>query len=281
MNGRGATPGGRLRASLRLALGIGAGLVVAPGVPATAPLASSLSAQEAREDAAREERWAEEREELVRLVADPPHGLPPVEDEAVLRALRRVPRHEFVPPPLRDQSYADHPLPIGHGQTISQPSLVAHMTALLELQRGEKVLEIGTGSGYQAAILAEITDSVFTIEIVPELARTARERLRGLGYRSVRVRHGDGYRGWPEHAPFDAIVVTAAPEEIPPPLEEQLAPGGRMVIPRGPVGRTQTLVLVRRTEEGRLRRRELYPVRFVPFLRDTGGAAGAAGGAPR
>ncbi|MFW6193196.1 MAG: protein-L-isoaspartate(D-aspartate) O-methyltransferase, partial [Gemmatimonadota bacterium] len=156
-----------------------------------------------------------------------------------------------------------------HDQTISQPYIVARMTELLELEPGEKVLEVGTGSGYQAAVLAEITDSVYTIEIIEDLARSARERLRRLGYDDVVVRHGDGYEGWPEHAPFDAIVVTAAPEEIPPPLIEQLARGGRMVIPRGPRGGPQVLLQVRKTPEGEIEREAVSGVRFVPFLRDT------------
>lgn len=202
-------------------------------------------------------------------IVDPPMFSTPVRDERVLTAMRAVPRHEFVPASLRAQAYEPHPLPIGHGQTISQPYIVARMTELLELEPGDRVLEIGTGSGYQAAVLAEITEPVYTIEIISELARTARERLERLGYGTVTVRHGDGYGGWPEQAPFDAIIVTAAPEEVPQPLIDQLAPGGRMVVPTGPRGDTQVLLRLRRTPEGDVTREEVTLVRFVPMLRDT------------
>ncbi|RKY63765.1 MAG: protein-L-isoaspartate O-methyltransferase [Candidatus Latescibacterota bacterium] len=185
-----------------------------------------------------------------------------IKDSLVLAAMRKVPRHLFVPERYRSEAYADHPLPIGYGQTISQPYIVAYMTEALRLKGGEKVLEIGTGSGYQAAVLAEIADSVFTIEIIPELAESARERLRRLGYKNIFVLCGDGYRGWPEHAPFDAIIVTAAPDHIPGPLVEQLKVGGRMVIPVGSV--YQELFLVVKTERG-VEKRPLLPVRFVPM----------------
>jgi protein-L-isoaspartate(D-aspartate) O-methyltransferase len=185
-----------------------------------------------------------------------------VRDPRVLAAMEKVPRHELVPADVRDHAYEDRPLPIGLGQTISQPYVVAAMTEALALEGGERVLEIGTGSGYQAAVLAELCGEVFSIELEAELAERARADLSRLGYRNVNVRHGNGYLGWPERAPFDAIVVTAAPEEIPPRLVEQLAPGGRMVIP---VGRTfQELLLVTRTEEG-IERRSLMGVRFVPM----------------
>jgi protein-L-isoaspartate(D-aspartate) O-methyltransferase len=187
---------------------------------------------------------------------------------AVLDALRAVPRHRFVPGVSPELAYADRPLPIGHDQTISQPYIVARMTELVEPTSADRVLEIGTGSGYQAAVLAEIVDAVYTVEIIPELGRTARARLDTLGYDNVRVRIGDGYEGWPAHAPFDAIVVTAAPEEIPPPLIDQLAPGGRMIVPVGPTGRTQRLTLITKAEDGTVTRRALAPVRFVPFLRN-------------
>lgn len=190
-----------------------------------------------------------------------------VHEPAVLAAMRRVPRHRFVPTDLIRHAYADRPLPIGHGQTISQPYIVALMTQLLQLEGGEKVLEIGTGSGYQAAVLAEITDRVYTIEIVEPLARSAARRLRGLGYAQVQARHGDGYWGWPEEAPFDAIVVTAASSHIPPPLLEQLRPGGRMAIPVGAPFQTQALMLVEKQEDGSLVQRSLGPVRFVPLTR--------------
>jgi protein-L-isoaspartate(D-aspartate) O-methyltransferase len=178
-----------------------------------------------------------------------------------------VPRHEFVPPAFRDHAYADHPLPIERGQTISQPSLVAYMTELLRPRRGIKVLEVGTGSGYQAAILAHLGCRVFTIEIFAELAETARARLRRLGYPTVTVRHGDGYLGWPEQAPFDAIIVTAGANRVPPPLLAQLAPGGRLLVPvwAGPEG--EVLRLVEKDARGGVRTQDLLPVRFVPLLR--------------
>jgi len=189
-----------------------------------------------------------------------------IADERVLAAMRRVPRDQFVPPDQRPHAYEDRPLPIGEGQTISQPYIVAFMTELLEIKEGEKVLEIGTGSGYQAAILAELTPHVYTIEILPGLARRAEGTLRGLGYKGVKVKAGDGYLGWPEHAPFDAIIVTCAPEEVPGPLEEQLEEGGRMVIPVGPQWTAQTLYLLRK-EGGELRQTAVLPVRFVPMTR--------------
>lgn len=165
-----------------------------------------------------------------------------VMDPGVLEAMRTVPRHLFIPPDLIDVAYGDHPLPIGYGQTISQPYIVAWMTELLELKPGEKVLEIGTGSGYQAAVLAELDDvDVYTIEIVPELAEIAENRLKELDYSDVKVKQGDGYYGWPEYAPFEAIIVTAAPDHLPAPLVEQLAQGGRLVIPIGPPGGYQML----------------------------------------
>ncbi|MFP4227831.1 MAG: protein-L-isoaspartate(D-aspartate) O-methyltransferase [Salinivenus sp.] len=204
------------------------------------------------------------RHEMVRTqVAD--RG---VSDEAVLDAMRAVPRHRLVPARLSDLAYTDRPLPIGQEQTISQPYIVALMTEALRPESTDRVLEVGTGSGYQAAVLAEIVDSVYTIEIVPELARTARARLDSLGYDNVVVREGDGYAGWPERAPFDAIVVTAAPNEIPPPLIEQLAPGGRMVLPVGPTDAVQRLTLVTKNKDGSVTRERLMPVRFVPFQRN-------------
>jgi len=187
---------------------------------------------------------------------------------AVLDAMRAVPRHRFAPEHPPELAYSDRPLPIGHEQTISQPYIVARMTELVTPSGADRVLEIGTGSGYQAAVLAEIVDSVFTIEIIPELARTARARLDTLGYENVTVRTGDGYKGWPGRAPFDVIVVTAAPEEIPPPLLDQLAPGGRMIVPVGPTGRTQRLTLINKSADGQITRRAVAAVRFVPFLRE-------------
>lgn len=185
---------------------------------------------------------------------------------AVLDAMRTVPRHRFAPTHPPALAYADRPLPIGHGQTISQPYIVARMTAVVQPTPTDRVLEVGTGSGYQAAVLSLMADSVFTIEIIPDLARTARARLDSLGYDNVVVRTGDGFHGWPAKAPFDAIVVTAAPKRIPPPLIDQLADGGRMIIPVGPSGDTQALTLVTKTD-GTVSRRTLAPVRFVPFLR--------------
>ena len=183
----------------------------------------------------------------------------------MLRALGEVPRHEFVPSEERPYAYENRPLPIGHGQTISQPYIVAVMTDLLGPRPGDRVLEIGTGSGYQAAILARLVKQVYTIEIVPPLGETAHARLQRLGYDNVQVRLGDGYYGWEEHAPFDAIVVTAAAGHVPPPLLRRLKPGGRMVIPVGSRFQTQQLVLVEKDPGGRLVMRQLLPVRFVPF----------------
>lgn len=185
-----------------------------------------------------------------------------ITDERVLAAMRRVPRHRFVPAAQRPWAYDDRPLPIGHEQTISQPYIVALMTQLAALEPGDRVLEIGTGSGYQAAVLAELGCEVWSIEIVRPLGERAGRLLAELGYDRVHTRIGDGYRGWPEHAPFDAVLVTAAPPEIPEPLLEQLAVGGRLVVP---VGRgVQDLIVVTRTEDGFPRRRHI-PVRFVPM----------------
>jgi protein-L-isoaspartate(D-aspartate) O-methyltransferase len=185
-----------------------------------------------------------------------------IEDAAVLGALKKVPRHRFVPEQLRRLAYADRALPIGSEQTISQPAIVAYMTEAAGVSKNEKVLEIGTGSGYQAAVLAELAREVYTIEIIPELARGARRVLGELGYRNVFTRTGNGYLGWPEQAPFDAIVVTAAPDEIPQALVDQLAVGGRMVIPVGT--EQQEIVIVEKTSKGVTKRRTI-PVRFVPM----------------
>jgi len=185
-----------------------------------------------------------------------------IEDTAVLEAMRTVPRHAFVPARYAFQAYSDQPLPIGEEQTISQPYIVALMTELLELDPEDTVLEIGTGSGYQAAVLAEIAAQVYTIEIIPVLAERADSTLKALGYKNVKVRAGDGYAGWPEHAPFEAIIVTAAPDHVPQPLVDQLRPGGRLVIPVGSVW--QELIVVTRTEKG-IEKRSVTPVRFVPM----------------
>ncbi len=185
-----------------------------------------------------------------------------VRDEGVLEAMRKVPRHRFVPEDQRAYAHEDGPLPIGEGQTISQPYIVALMTELAAVDRTSKVLEIGTGSGYQAAVLAEIAGSVFTIEIVPELGKRAAALLKELGYTNVTAKIGDGYDGWPEEAPFDAIVVTAAPGKVPQPLLDQLKVGGRLVIPVGVS--YQELLVITRTETG-YDRRSTIPVRFVPM----------------
>lgn len=189
-----------------------------------------------------------------------------VKNEAVLNAMRKVPRHLFVPKSRISEAYDDGPIPIGYGQTISQPFIVAYMTEVIEPEKCKKVLEIGTGSGYQAAILAEIVDSVFTIEIITELYKEAKDRLEKLGYKNIKVKNADGYYGWKEHAPFDAIVVTAAAEFVPPPLIEQLKEGGKMVIPVGSPFYTQNLILVEK-KDGKVLSKNLMPVRFVPFVR--------------
>jgi len=189
-----------------------------------------------------------------------------VNDPAALRAMRTVQRHLFVPEDEIEDAYDDRPLPIGYGQTISQPYIVAYMTELVRPRAGQRVLEIGTGSGYQAAVLAEIVDTVYTIEIITELATPAAERLKRLGYQNVIVKNADGYYGWQEHAPFDGIVVTAAAEFIPPPLIEQLKDGGRMVIPVGSPFFVQTLMLVEKRDT-EIITRSLIPVRFVPLTR--------------
>jgi protein-L-isoaspartate(D-aspartate) O-methyltransferase len=243
---------------------IGLGILLVAAVAAADLACSGGGAGEA---ASRDEEAAtvEAREQMVaaqiaaRGIADP----------AVLRAMRTVPRHRFVPRALRDQAYQDTPLPIGHGQTISQPYIVALMTEMLQPQAEDRVLEVGTGSGYQAAVLAEIVAEVYTIEIVPELAARAAGVLDDLGHDHVHVRAGDGYAGWPERAPFDAIILTAAPDRVPRPLLEQLARGGRLVVPEGET--VQRLVLyTRRTDDGPdgepvIDRRETIAVRFVPM----------------
>ena len=189
-------------------------------------------------------------------------------DPAVMAAINRVPRHEFVPEEVESSAYANRPLPIGHGQTISQPYIVALMTHLLGIGPGARVLEIGTGSGYQAAVLAELAADVHTIEIVEPLAEQSTRRLARLGYGGVRTRLGDGYHGWPDAAPFEAIIVTAAAAHVPPPLVEQLAPQGVLVIPVGEPFAVQLLLLVRKQSNGEVSVRQILPVRFVPL---TGG----------
>jgi protein-L-isoaspartate(D-aspartate) O-methyltransferase len=210
------------------------------------------------------EERAEERERMVRVQLEG-RG---IKDRRVLEQMLRVPRHRFVPEQEREHAYADVPLPIGYGQTISQPYVVALMTEKLEPKSTDRVLEVGTGSGYQAAVLSGLVAEVHTMEIVAPLARTAGECLRDLGFTNVVVHEGDGYFGLPEKGPFDAIIVTAAAGQIPPPLVQQLKPGGRMVVPVGPAWSVQTLLLVTKDETGRISTRSLAPVRFVSL---TGG----------
>ena len=219
--------------------------------------------------AADEVGYREAREALVADLAQGTWSRDAVEDKHVLDAMRKVPRHEFVPKNARPEAYEDRPMPIGYGQTISQPYIVAFMTELLHVDGDDTVLEIGTGSAYQAAVLAELVKVVYTIEIVEPLAKQAAERLKSLKYENVHVRQGDGYFGWQEKAPFDAIIVTAAATHIPPPLIEQLKPGGRMVIPVGAPLQSQTLLLVEKTDEGAVRQKSILPVSFVPFTRSS------------
>jgi protein-L-isoaspartate(D-aspartate) O-methyltransferase len=187
-----------------------------------------------------------------------------ISDSSVINAMLEVKRHLFVPEKFKTSAYEDHPLPIGQNQTISQPYIVALMTELLEAKKTHRVLEVGTGSGYQAAILSLLADSVFTIEIIPELARSAKERLYRLGYKNVAVKAGNGYKGWEEHAPFDGIIVTCAPDEVPPLLLEQLAIGGKMVIPVGSY--YQELLLITKDSTG-ISEKSIIPVRFVPMIK--------------
>jgi len=215
-------------------------------------------------DGSQEDRYAELRDRMVRTSIEA-QG---IRDSLTLHAMRTVPRHEFVLPEYVDRAYGDYPLPLTHGQTISQPYIVAYMTEMLEPRAGMKALEVGTGSGYQAAVLAATGADVFTVEIIGALATSATDKFRRLGLDGVQTRHADGFFGWEEEAPFDAIIVTAAAGFIPPPLIEQLKPTGRMVIPVGSVYGIQNLILVEKTEKGEVRTETLIPVRFVPFLRD-------------
>jgi protein-L-isoaspartate(D-aspartate) O-methyltransferase len=192
-----------------------------------------------------------------------------ITDERILEAMKRVPRHRFAPPELLAYAYDDHPLPIGHGQTISQPYIVALMTQLARPQPGSKALDIGTGSGYQAAVLAELVAEVYSIELLPKRAEEAAARLKRLGYAKVKTRAGDGYLGWPEAAPFDSILVTCGADHVPQPLFEQLKPGGVMVIPVGKLG-DQVLRLISKGPKGERQERDLVSVRFVPLVRPDG-----------
>jgi len=187
-----------------------------------------------------------------------------ISDRRILEAMKTVPRHEFVPSAYRDQAYADHPLPIGSGQTISQPYIVAYMCEVARIRPGDRVLEVGTGSGYHASVISRLAKKVHTIEIIPGLARRSKEAIRRLGYENIVLRQGDGYFGWKDAAPFDVIIVTAAADHIPPPLIRQLREGGRMVIPLGHPFFTQKLILVEK-KNGKVRSRDLIPVRFVPL----------------
>ena len=191
-----------------------------------------------------------------------------IRDDAVLKVMRSVERHNFVPENYRDRAYSDGPLPIGHGQTISQPYIVAFMTEQLQVSSQHKVLEIGTGSGYQAAILGELAKHVFTIEIIPELAEGAKNILNHLSYKNITVRAGDGYKGWPEEAPFERIMVTAAPAEVPQTLVDQLAPGGRMILPVGAQFLVQYLWVIEKDDQGTVTKEKILPVRFVPMVKE-------------
>ena len=236
--------------------------------------AALLSGALAGVPAAAAEERADERRRLLQEVASQMRetggttGRPAL-SERVTATLNQVPRHAFVPPDQQPHAYRNRPLPIGHGQTISQPYIVALMTELAQAQPGHKVLEIGTGSGYQAAVMAQLVRAVYSVEIIEPLGLAARERLQAQGYRNVTVRLGDGYHGWEEHAPYDAILVTAAASHIPPPLVRQLKPGGRMVIPVGAAFMVQQLMLVEKNADGTVSTRQILPVAFVPL---TGGA---------
>lgn len=212
-------------------------------------------------------RFTERQEERHRLVET---GIKQqgIQDSSTLEAMRHVPRHLFVPEPYRQYAYQNRPLPIGFDQTISQPYIVAYMTSLLELSVGEKVLEIGTGSGYQAAVLSEITPHVYTIEIVEELATRTSKLFEKLGYETIKTKIGDGFYGWEKYAPYDAVIVTAAPEEIPQPLVDQLKSGGVIVIPVGSRSEGQYVLKVTKDEDGEIYREKKIPVRFVPFTGD-------------
>jgi protein-L-isoaspartate(D-aspartate) O-methyltransferase len=217
---------------------------------------------------AQDTTYRTQREAMVQEINRAFFGREKVRDERVLEAMRKVERHKFVPEEVVQHAYRDTPLPIGHGQTISQPYIVAIMTDLLKVDEDDKVLEIGTGSGYQAAVLAELVAEVYTIEIVEPLGEEAAERLEALGYKNVTTKIGDGYIGWEEHAPFDGIIVTAAAPEIPQPLIDQLKPGARMVIPVGEQDEVQQFTIVEKNEDGEITRDAIMPVRFVPLTRN-------------
>jgi protein-L-isoaspartate(D-aspartate) O-methyltransferase len=248
-------PSSFVRTVLRPLLLAGEGVLIAIGVVMNSPA---------------QDRYASERKAMLEEIARTTRETAAetgrsVLSERVMSALDKVPRHRLVPGTEETQAYRNRPLPIGLGQTISQPFIVAIMTDLLEVKPGDKVLEIGTGSGYQAAVLAELGARVYTVEIVEPLAREAVQRLAELGYTGVQTRIGDGYRGWPEAAPFDSIIVTAAAPEIPPPLVQQLKPGGKLVVPVGPQLGAQTLYVAEKQPDGKLVQRAVLAVRFVPL----------------
>lgn len=223
------------------------------------------------------DEFRDDRKNMVRIqIAGSLFGRAPVKDVAVLEAMRKVPRHHFVPERIKEHAYSDRPLPIGNGQTISQPYIVGFMTEALQAKPGDTILEIGTGSGYQAAVLSEIVKQVYSIEIVSELGTRAAKTLSSLGYDNVEVRVGDGYLGWPKKGPFEGIIVTAAPDHIPQPLLEQLKPEGRLVIPVGPENDTQKLLVITKQRGGTLTTRVLMLVRFVPFTGENAEKGGAS-----
>ncbi len=233
---------------------------VAPSSEKPLPAAETAAQDTDRKpDRAEEERYRERRDKMIALQLKARD----ISNRRVLDAMSRVARHKFVPAPQRRLAYIDSPLPIGHEQTISQPYIVALMTQLVDPKPESIALDIGTGSGYQAAVLAELVKTVYSIEIVEPLAREARQRLQSLGYENIHVRHGDGYRGWPEKAPFDIIIVAAAPDHVPQPLVDQLAPGGTLVIPVGKF--YQELKVIQKTEDGQIVERSEAPVSFVPM----------------
>ncbi len=253
-----------MRAPLRLRAALRGGLSAGWPLGAAAAAVIGCAGSAAQEQA----EYAEQRRQMVRdTIAEPRDGRPPVLDVRVIEAMETVERHLFVPPEIRGAAYRDAPLGIGWQQTISQPYIVALMTELAELDPADRVLEVGTGSGYQAAVLAEIADRVFSIEIVEPLGLRAAAALDAAGYGNVTTRIGDGYAGWPEEAPFDAILVTAAPDHVPQPLLDQLAVGGRLVLPVGPDGGRQELQVFEKKADGTVERTRSIPVRFVPLVR--------------
>ena len=263
-----------MRAGTRLLVGFSVAALLAAVLFADDPPATSQPAE-----AEEEEKWeppvppaskerVDERQDMVRRqIAGPTDGREPVKSESVHEAMRTAPRHVFVPRGQRRLAYVDSPLRIGHGQTISQPYVVALMTEVLELDHTKKVLEIGTGSGYQAAVLAQLTRHVYTVEIIEPLAKRAAKALKEQGYEDVKTRCADGYFGWAEHGPYDAIIVTCAAGHLPPSLWQQLKPGGKMVIPIGGPYELQRLVAITKTEDGQRKSRTITAVRFVPLTR--------------